>query len=113
MENPEFTREDMDKNKTTAALGYLVFFVPLLFCPDSKLGRFCANQGLLLMIGHVLLAILFGILSGVPLLGWLFRIVGQLASLAVLVVSILCMLQLMTNEKAVELPYIVAFRVLR
>ena len=108
----EFDREDMQQNKTMAALGYLVFFVPLICCRESKLGRFCANQGLLIMIVQILLAILFSILGGIPLLGWLFRLVGRLASLAVLVVALLCMLQLMTNERAVELPYIGGFRIL-
>ena len=59
-----------------------------------------------------LLAILFSILGGIPLLGWVFRLAGRLASLAVLVVALLCMLQLMTNERAVELPYIGGFRVI-
>ena len=108
----EFDREDMEKNKTMAALGYLVFFVPLICCRESKLGRYCANQGLLIMIVQILLAILFSILGGIPLLGWVFRLAGRLASLAVLVVALLCMLQLMTNERAVELPYIGGFRVI-
>ena len=108
----EFDREDMQQNKTMAALGYLVFFVPLICCRESKLGRFCANQGLLIMIVQILLAILFSILGGIPLLGWVFRLAGRLASLAVLVVALLCMLQLMTNERAVELPYIGGFRIL-
>ena len=109
----QFTQEDMAKNKTPAAVGYLVFFVPLIFCPDSRLGRYCANQGLIVMIVHILLGMLFSILGGIPLVGWLFQLIGRLAALAVMVVSLLCMLQLMTNDKAVELPYIGSFRILR
>ena len=50
----EFAPEDMKANRTMAALGYLVFFIPLLKCPKSKLGRYCANQGLILWVLIVL-----------------------------------------------------------
>lgn len=102
----DFSREDMQKNKMLSAIGYLVFFVPLVSCKDSKLGRYCANQGLLLMILQILLAIFFNILGAIPLLGWLFALVGRLVGLAVLVVSLMCMMQVMTNERVIELPYI-------
>ena len=103
----EFDREDIEKNKTLAAAGYLVFFVPLIWCRDSRLGRHCANQGLWIMIAQVLLALLFGgVFGAIPLIGWLFRLAGRLAQLALLVVSVLCAAQLMTNERAVELPFV-------
>ena len=112
MEDRAFTREDMEQNRTLAALGYLVFFIPLICCKESKLGRYCANQGLLIMIVQVLLSILFNILGGIPLLGWLFLLVGRLAALAVLIVALMCMVQLMTNERVIELPYIGYIRIL-
>ena len=112
MDDREFTAEDLGKNRTLAALGYLVFFVPLICCRESKLGRYCANQGLLLMIVQVLLSILFNILGGIPLLGWVFVLAGRLAALAVLVVALLCMAQLMTNNRVIELPYIGYIRIL-
>ncbi len=103
----EFDREDIEKNKALAAAGYLVFFVPLIWCRDSRLGRHCANQGLWIMIAQVLLALLFGgVFGAIPLIGWLFRLAGRLAQLALLVVSVLCAAQLMTNERAVELPFV-------
>ena len=111
-EEKRFTEEDVKANKTLAAVGYLVFFVPLIWCKGSRLGRFCANQGLLLLIVQVLLGLLFSILGGIPLLGWLFRLAGRLASLAVLVVGLLCLIQLTTNERVVELPYIGFIRLL-
>jgi len=108
----EFTDIDMKENKFFAAMGYLVFFVPLIWRKESKLGRYCANQGLLIMIVQLLLAILFNILGAIPLLGWLFLLAGRLAGLGMLVVSILCMVQLMTNDRVIELPYIGFFRLL-
>ncbi|MBQ8088058.1 MAG: hypothetical protein IJ234_06505 [Clostridia bacterium] len=108
----EFAPEDLKKNKTMAGLGYIVFFVPLITCKDSKLGRYCANQGLLLLVLIVLASMLFGVLAGIPLLGWIFRLVGGLVNLALFIVGILCYVQLMTNDRVVELPYIGGFRLL-
>ncbi|WP_313134680.1 DUF4870 domain-containing protein [Anaerocolumna sp.] len=56
-------------NKVIFILSYLgiLFFLPLVVCPESKTGRFHANQGLVLLItgfaGHFILSILFSILS--------------------------------------------------
>ncbi|MDD4773616.1 MAG: hypothetical protein PHZ09_08420 [Eubacteriales bacterium] len=62
-----FSADDIEKNKTMAALAYIIFFLPLLACPDSKFGRYHANQGLLLLI--------FGFIGGIvltviPIIGW-------------------------------------------
>jgi len=59
---------DIEKNKVMAGLAYLIFFLPLLACPDSKYGRYHANQALILLI------VGFGgslILSFIPIIGWL------------------------------------------
>jgi len=61
-----FDPADIEKNKTVAGLAYILFFLPLIACPDSPYGRFHANQGLLLLIlwvGGVL------ILSLIPVIG--------------------------------------------
>ena len=109
----EFEREDLANNKALAAAGYLVFFVPLIWCGDSKLGRHCANQGLWIMIGHILISLLFvGILGAIPLIGWLFRLAGRLVQLALLVISVLCAAQLITNGKAMELPFVGQLRLI-
>lgn len=69
----EFTKADLRENRTAAAFGYLAFFVPLILCPKSKLGRYCANQGLLLLIVIVLVRLLFEVFSMIPWIGWLFQ----------------------------------------
>ena len=109
----EFTRQDMESNKFKAGLGYFVFFLPFLLCKDSKLGRHCANQGLLLLVASVLIGVLLGIFTGIPLIGWIFRIAAKLARFVLFVVALLCFLQLTTNERAVEVPFIGSFRFFR
>lgn len=42
--------EEIKENRTIAGLAYIMFFLPLVATPDSKYGRFHANQGLLLLI---------------------------------------------------------------
>lgn len=108
----EFTAEDLKQNRTMAALGYLVFFIPLLKCRDSKLGRYCANQGLILWIVIVLVRLLFEILSIIPFIGWLFTIIGGLCALAGVLTGLLCFAQLMTNDRVIELPFVGGFRLL-
>ena len=108
----EFTPEDLQKNKTMAALGYIVFFIPLLTCKDSKVGRYCANQGLILLVLMVLVSILGKIFAAIPLIGWLFTIAASLVSFALFCVGIICFAQMMTHENVIELPYVGSFRLL-
>ncbi len=63
-----FDSADIEKNKTMAGLAYLIFFLPLIACPDSKYAKFHANQGLILLILSVAGNI---ILSIIPFLGWI------------------------------------------
>ena len=108
-----FTTEDLARNRTWAALGYLIFFLPLIKCPASPLGRHCANQGLLLAIVHVLLNILFGVLDDIPLVGWLFSLIGGLCGFALLIAGLLCLAQLLSNDRVCSLPFIGHIRLIR
>lgn len=109
----EFSKTDLEANRFKAGLGYFVFFLPLLLCRDSKLGRHCANQGLLLWIASILIGLLLGIFTGIPLLGWVFRLAGRLIRFVLFVVALLCFLQLMTNDRAPEIPFIGIYRIIR
>jgi uncharacterized membrane protein len=74
-----FEAEDIEKNKILSALAYLLFFVPLLAAPESKFGKFHANQGLL----NLILAIAGGIILGfIPVLGWMLLPLFNLGILA-------------------------------
>lgn len=63
-----FDPADIDKNKTMAGLAYLIFFLPLIACPDSKYGKFHANQGLLLLIASIVGSMVLGM---IPVIGWI------------------------------------------
>ena len=65
---PTIDQADIEKNKTMAGLAYILFFLPLLACPDSKYGRYHANQGLILLIASFAGSF---ILSIIPIIGWL------------------------------------------
>ncbi len=111
--NREFDERDMQENRMIAAFGYIVFFVPLLMRPHSKLARYCANQGLLLLIVIVLLRLFVGIFTIIPLLGWIFKILGRLITFAGFLLGLFCTLQLTTYSRVIELPYIGAFRLIQ
>ncbi len=63
-----FSQEDIEKNKVMAALAYFLFFLPLVACPESRFGKFHANQGLLLLIVGFGGSIILGI---IPIIGWI------------------------------------------
>lgn len=58
-EGDSYPAEDIEKGKTMAGLSYLLFFLPLVACHESKYAKFHANQALLLLItaiaGNVML----------------------------------------------------------
>lgn len=79
--------QEAQENKVIFILAYILFFLPLVSCPNSKTGRFHANQGLLLLItsiaGQIAVTILSSVLfsiswrlwSLIPLIGWGWAIV--------------------------------------
>lgn len=92
-----FEQADIDNNKTVAGLAYLLFFLPLIVCPQSKYGRFHANQGLLLLIVAIIGNI---ILSIIPIIGWILL---PIYSLVIFVFFILGLVNGLTG-KAKRLP---------
>lgn len=105
-QNTEFTTEDIQKNKTMAGLAYIIFFLPLIACPDSKFGRFHANQSLILLIISVAGNIVFNFL---PVIG------GILLSVLWIAVAVFAIMGLLNglNGKAKELPFIGKFTILK
>lgn len=101
-----FDKEDVEKNKVIAGLAYIIFFLPLIVCPDSAFGRFHANQGLLLFIFGVAGSTILGL---IPIIGWiLLPILGILT----LVIGIMGLVNGL-NGKAKELPLIGKFRIIK
>lgn len=112
-----FEEEDIKQNKTMAGLAYILFFIPLIACKDSKFGRFHANQGLLLLIlsvlGYVVISVLTTILATIT---WrLFAFISLLYSLYGLFILALAIYGLVNglNGKAKELPVIGKFRIIQ
>ena len=67
LQEQTFTLEDIEKNKTMAGLAYLLFFLPLIVCPESRFAKFHANQALILVIVSIAGSIILGI---IPVIGW-------------------------------------------
>ena len=105
-QNSEYTAEDIQKNKTMAGLAYIIFFLPLIACPNSKFGRFHANQSLILLILSIAGNIIFNL---IPVIG------GILLSVLWIVVLVFAIMGLLNglNGKVKELPYIGKFTILK
>lgn len=101
-----FTQEDnIDKNKTIMGL-ILIFFLPLIACPDSRYGRFHANQALILFIVGLAGSI---ILSIIPIIGWILL---PFFSLAVFIFAIIGLINGF-GGKAKDLPLMGKIRILK
>lgn len=74
----DFDPQDIEKNKTMAGLSYIIFFLPLIVCPDSKFGKFHSNQALILLIVAILGNIILGF---IPVIGWLLLPLYAVATL--------------------------------
>ena len=87
MTKPVFDKTDYEQNHLVGALGYVLFFLPLMNGSKSRFCRFCANQGALAWIVYAIVALIFGILNffigWIPLIGWALRLIGVLIRLAV------------------------------
>jgi uncharacterized membrane protein len=94
-----YTPEDIESSKVMAGLAYILFFLPLVVCPDSPYGRYHANQGLLLLLLGVGGSIILGI---IPIIGWLLL---PIFALVVFVFAIMGLINGFTG-KAKPLPLI-------
>lgn len=101
-----FEQPDIDSNKTIAGLAYLIFFLPLLVCPQSKYARFHANQALLLLIVAIGGNIILGI---IPIIGW---ILIPLFALAIFILAIMGLINGFRG-KAKRLPVLGKFDILK
>ncbi|MDD4171458.1 MAG: hypothetical protein PHQ94_04395 [Syntrophomonas sp.] len=103
---PIFDPGDIEQNKTMAGLAYIIFFLPLIACPDSQFGRYHANQGLLLFILGFAGSL---VLSMIPIIGWLLL---PIFGLGVLVLAIIGLVNGF-GGKAKELPIIGKYRLIK
>jgi len=101
-----YSAEDIEKGKTMAGLSYLLFFLPLVVCPESRYAKFHANQSLLLLIVAIAGNI---ILSLIPIIGW---ILIPIFGLGVLILGIMGLINGF-GGKAKRLPLIGKFTILK
>lgn len=101
-----FTQEDIESSKVMAGLAYILFFLPLLACPDSPYGRYHANQGLLLLLlglgGSIILSI-------IPIIGWILL---PFFGIAVFIIAVIGLINGFTG-KAKPLPIIGKYQIIK
>ena len=108
-----FDPEDIRQNKAMAILAYISWLVliPLFLAKSSKFARFHCNQGLILAIVEIICWVVLGILGGLPLIGWIFRLVNGILGIVFLILAILGIVNVV-NGRAKELPVIGSFKIL-
>ncbi len=115
----EFDTQDAQDAKVWSILAYfgILFFLPLVCAPQSRFGKFHANQGLILMLATVILGIvnwiLLLIIGWIPLIG---KLICGLVSLAVFVASFAWMIYGIVQAaqgKAKTLPLIGKFTLIQ
>lgn len=107
----EYDPKDIENNKVMGILAYIgiLFLVPLLAAPKSKFARFHTNQGLVLFLAEIILGVAAGILSLIPIVGWIVRGVVGVVGLVLMILGIVNA----ANGKAKELPVIGKFKLLK
>jgi uncharacterized membrane protein len=101
-----YTPEDIEKNKSMAGLAYLLFFLPLIACPESRYAKFHANQALLLLITGIVGNVILGI---IPVIGWMLM---PIFGIGVLILGIMGLVNGF-GGKAKQLPLIGKFTILK
>lgn len=107
------------ENKVIFILAYLgiLFFLPLVSCPDSKVGRFHANQGLLLLItsiaGQIVVTILSSIIMAISWRLWMITsLIWWAWAIAIVALAIVGMMNANKGEQK-PLPIIGKFTIIK
>lgn len=103
-----FSEEDIQNNKVISAISYLsiLFFLPLVVCPQSDYGKFHANQALLLFLTSVIGPFVLGC---IPFFGGFLR---GILWLIILFFTVICIFNTASGN-AYELPVIGHIRIIR
>lgn len=107
----KFTRDDINANRIMSILAYCgpLVLVPILAARESPFAKFHSNQGLVLMILHIIIIIACSVLAIIPIIGWIIGLILPLASFVLAVIGIINVL----NGRAKELPLVGKFRILK
>ena len=117
--------DDIAQNKMWGGLAYILFFLPLIGAPNSRYGRFHANQGLLFLIIWVIVTIVRSIVYTAvfysALHTWTFymnpgyiiaNIIFVILFIFIAVIGIIGLINGFTG-KAKELPFVGKFRIIK
>ena len=108
---------DIEKNKVIGCFAYILFFLPLVTVPESKYGRFHANQGLvyliLFVVGAIATTIVRMLLTSITWrLLWLSSLISFLVFLPIIAIGVVGLINGYTG-KAKDLPIIGTIRILK
>ena len=101
-----FELNDVTANKDMAALGYVVFFLPLITCSESRIGRFCANQGLLLTLAYAAARIVLSMFSWLLIFDFVYELAVSLLGVAALALGVIMAWRLRRHDEISRLPFI-------
>ena len=85
MENHTLHTNNSQNDMIFAAAAYFIFFLPLIFTPNSELGKFHANQGLILLVCTIVLSVVLT----VTVIGIILLPLVQLAAIIFAILGIL------------------------
>ena len=99
-----------DLNEKMAALvAYSFFFITgimvIIMERENKFVRFAALQSIVFFILMALVGTTIGVLSIIPILGWIFRVVGSFIAIVTVVTWLFLMLTAAAG-KAIKIPII-------
>ncbi|MGX8797761.1 hypothetical protein ACR6HW_17145 [Fusibacter sp. JL298sf-3] len=96
-----------ETNKWGCALGYLVFFVPLLMDSENSAYRFHANQGLIVLLLFIAVSIVG---TFIPVIGWFLILpFGTVLTVILFVIGVVNAL----NGQEKELPVVGRYRLIK
>lgn len=114
-----FDQMDIENNKIISGLSYLgiLFFLPLVAAPNSRFGKFHANQSLVLLISSVCVQILsYAFSFFYNILPWslykLLRSVPKLLSFVILIAFIYGLVTALMG-KAKEIPVLGSIKIIK
>lgn len=110
----EFDSMDIERNKVVCGLSYLgiLFFLPLVACPDSMFGKFHANQALIIFIAEAVVSIAGTALRFMPFTGWSSAIIGTVGGLICGIFALMGLI-FAFQGKAMEMPIIGSIKIIK
>lgn len=112
-----FDQSDVEKNRVMGGLGYLIFFLPFITCPDSRFGKACANQGLIALIASFVIRLAFWllelILGWIPVVNWIVWLAGTVFNIGFAILWLYYGILAFAKGDFRPLPYIGSYELIK